>query len=248
MTGRLQAAQTLKGDGGLWALKARYVAATKAVPGQLRAARDAEDHASRLADTLAQANERFEALKTQENLLRALVEEARRLATTEKPSNGLLAAFPHGAPPPAALRIAGVVAVAGVPSPAASPSRRTRPRARAPDASSRVVVGVRGGRRACRRACSRGGAATGAGSRRRGRGPRRRGCGRAVVRAGGRGGTATTSLRRSPPRRGRCRRGWRRRSPPRRRRHQQRRSRPTRRTARLHARRGGLMKISSLRC
>ena len=62
MTGRLQAQTTLRGDGGLWALKARYVAATKAVPGQLRAARDAEDHASRLADTLAQANERFAAL------------------------------------------------------------------------------------------------------------------------------------------------------------------------------------------
>jgi hypothetical protein len=103
VTGRLQAAQTLKGDGGLWALKARYVAATKAVPGQLRMARDAEEHASRLADTLASANERFAALKTQENLLRALVEEARRLASTEKPSNGLLAAFPAGAPPPAAL-------------------------------------------------------------------------------------------------------------------------------------------------
>ena len=103
VTGRLQAAQTLRGDGGLWALKARYVAATKAVPGQLRMARDAEEHAARLADTLAQANERFEALKTQENLLRALVEEARRLATTEKPANGLLASFPAGAPPPAAL-------------------------------------------------------------------------------------------------------------------------------------------------
>ena len=89
VTGRLQAAQTLRGDGGLWALKARYVAATKAVPGQLRMARDAEEHAARLADTLAQANERFEALKTQENLLRALVEEARRLATAEKPANGL---------------------------------------------------------------------------------------------------------------------------------------------------------------
>jgi hypothetical protein len=120
VTGRLQAAQTLKGDGGLWALKARYVAATKAVPGQLRAARDAEDHASRLADTLAQANERFEALKTQEHLLRALVEEARRL-TAEKPANGLLASFPHGAPPPAALGSpASSRSPASVGSPAAS--------------------------------------------------------------------------------------------------------------------------------
>ena len=124
VTGRLQAQNTLRGDGGLWALKARYVAATKAVPGQLRAARDAEDHASRLADTLAQANERYEALKTQENLLRALVEEARRLASTEKPSNGLLAAFPAGAPPPAALGSpASSRSPASVGSPAASRSR-----------------------------------------------------------------------------------------------------------------------------
>ena len=128
VTGRLQAAQTLRGDGGLWALKARYVAATKAVPGQLRMARDAEEHASRLADTLAQANERFEVLKTQENLLRALVEEARRLATTEKPSNGLLASFPAGAPPPAALDSSPASSrasrsPASVGSPAASRSR-----------------------------------------------------------------------------------------------------------------------------
>ena len=128
VTGRLQAAQTLRGDGGLWALKARYVAATKAVPGQLRMARDAEEHAARLADTLAQANERFEALKTQENLLRALVEEARRLATTEKPSNGLLASFPAGAPPPAALDASPASSrasrsPASVGSPAASRSR-----------------------------------------------------------------------------------------------------------------------------
>ena len=128
VTGRLQAAQTLRGDGGLWALKARYVAATKAVPGQLRMARDAEEHAARLADTLAQANERFEVLKTQENLLRALVEEARRLATTEKPSNGLLASFPAGAPPPAALDSSPASSrasrsPASVGSPAASRSR-----------------------------------------------------------------------------------------------------------------------------
>ena len=128
VTGRLQAAQTLRGDGGLWALKARYVAATKAVPGQLRMARDAEEHAARLADTLSQANERFEALKTQENLLRALVEEARRLATTEKPSNGLLASFPAGAPPPAALDSSPASSrasrsPASVGSPAASRSR-----------------------------------------------------------------------------------------------------------------------------
>ena len=128
VTGRLQAAQTLRGDGGLWALKARYVAATKAVPGQLRMTRDAEEHAARLADTLAQANERFEALKTQENLLRALVEEARRLASTEKPANGLLASFPAGAPPPAALDASPASSrasrsPASVGSPAASRSR-----------------------------------------------------------------------------------------------------------------------------
>ena len=144
VTGRLQAAQTLKGDGGLWALKARYVAATKAVPGQLRMARDAEEHAARLADTLAQANERFEALKTQENLLRALVEEARRLATTEKPANGLLASFPAGAPPPAALDAspASSRSPASVGSPAAShksadaPAKPVAPPAL--DASSRA--------------------------------------------------------------------------------------------------------------
>ena len=140
VTGRLQAQNTLRGDGGLWALKARYVAATKAVPGQLRAARDAEDHASRLADTLAQANERFAALKTQENLLRALVEEARRLATTEKPSNGLLAAFPAGAPPPAALGSpASSRSPASVGSPAASHKSADAPATPpALDASSRA--------------------------------------------------------------------------------------------------------------
>ena len=136
VTGRLQAQNTLRGDGGLWALKARYVAATRAVPGQLRAARDAEDHASRLADTLAQANERFKALKTQENLLRALVEEARRL-TVEKPANGLLAAFPAGAPPPAALGSpASSRSPASVGSPAASHKSADAPPA--PDASSRA--------------------------------------------------------------------------------------------------------------
>ena len=137
VTGRLQAAQTLRGDGGLWALKARYVAATKAVPGQLRMARDAEEHAARLADTLAQANERFEVLKTQENLLRALVEEARRLATTEKPSNGLLASFPAGAPPPAALGSPASSRAsrspASVGSPAASRSRASSAASEAAD-------------------------------------------------------------------------------------------------------------------
>ena len=137
VTGRLQAAQTLRGDGGLWALKARYVAATKAVPGQLRMARDAEEHAARLADTLAQANERFEALKTQENLLRALVEEARRLASTEKPANGLLASFPAGAPPPAALDASPASSrasrsPASVGSPAASRSRASSAASEAP--------------------------------------------------------------------------------------------------------------------
>jgi len=136
VTGRLQAAQTLRGDGGLWALKARYVAATKAVPGQLRMARDAEEHAARLADTLSQANERFEALKTQENLLRALVEEARRLATTEKPANGLLASFPAGAPPPAALGSPASSRAsrspASVGSPAASRSRASSAASEAP--------------------------------------------------------------------------------------------------------------------
>ncbi|CAH0377517.1 unnamed protein product [Pelagomonas calceolata] len=134
VTGRLQAQNTLRGDGGLWALKARYVAATKAVPGQLRAARDAEDHAARLADTLAQANERFEALKTQENLLRALVEEARRLATAEKPANGLLAAFPAGAPPPAAL---GSPASSRSPASVGSPAA---PRSRASSAASEAAA------------------------------------------------------------------------------------------------------------
>ena len=138
VTGRLQAAQTLRGDGGLWALKARYVAATKAVPGQLRMARDAEEHAARLADTLAQANERFEALKTQENLLRALVEEARRLASTEKPANGLLASFPAGAPPPAALDASPASSrasrsPASVGSPAASRSRASSAASEAAD-------------------------------------------------------------------------------------------------------------------
>ena len=139
VTGRLQAQNTLRGDGGLWALKARYVAATKAVPGQLRAARDAEDHAARLADTLAQANERFAALKTQEHLLRALVDEARRLAA-EKPSNGLLASFPHGAPPPAALGSpASSRSPASVGSPAASHKSADAPVAPpALDASSRA--------------------------------------------------------------------------------------------------------------
>ena len=118
--GQIAAAQTLATGGGLWALKARYVAATKAVPGQLRAARDAEERAGRLADTLQQANERFETLKAQESLLRALVDEARQLSVAQKPANGLLASFPAGAPPPAALDASPVSSRASRASPAAS--------------------------------------------------------------------------------------------------------------------------------
>jgi len=118
--GQIAAAQTLATGGGLWALKARYVAATKAVPGQLRAARDAEERAGWLADTLQQANERFETLKAQESLLRALVDEARQLSVAQKPANGLLASFPAGAPPPAALDASPVSSRASRASPAAS--------------------------------------------------------------------------------------------------------------------------------
>ena len=118
--GQIAAAQTLATGGGLWALKARYVAATTAVPGQLRAARDAEERAGWLADTLQQANERFETLKAQESLLRALVDEARQLSVAQKPANGLLASFPAGAPPPAALDASPVSSRASRASPAAS--------------------------------------------------------------------------------------------------------------------------------
>ena len=95
--------------------------------------KDAEDHA-RLADTLAQANERFEA--EDPGIVGGLVEEARRLAA-EKPSNGLLAS-PHGSAAAGRARVAGVVAVAGVRGVAGGV------------ALARVVGGVRGGRRACR--------------------------------------------------------------------------------------------------
>ena len=236
VTGRLQAHNTLRGDGGFWALKARYVAATKAVPGQLRAARDAEDHASRLADTLAQANERFEALKTQEHLLRALVEEARRL-TVEKPANGLLASFPRGAaPPPAALGSpASSRSPASVGSPAASHKSADAPARRRPPTRRRAR------RRRPRRPPSLPPSLQPRRSRHRHRKPATRPRtppSRLRPRSGARRRSQRNRyhlLRRSPPRRGLCRRGWRRRSPPRRR-HQPRngrrrtRSRPTRRT------------------
>ena len=78
-------------SGGLWALKARYIATQRVIPGKLAAARKAEVRASQLAETLNEATDKCEALQHEEARLRALLDQAHRLD----------AALPPGASSPA---------------------------------------------------------------------------------------------------------------------------------------------------
>mmetsp|Transcript_26403 Transcript_26403/g.79174 ORF Transcript_26403/g.79174 Transcript_26403/m.79174 type:complete len:330 (+) Transcript_26403:291-1280(+) len=108
VTSQLAAATTLAGasQGGLWALKARYIAANKVIPGKLAKARDAEVRAQQLADTLTEATDRCDELQAQANLLEALLEQARRLEAQDpppdplprSPSAGSSKSSPGGAP------------------------------------------------------------------------------------------------------------------------------------------------------
>ena len=80
---QIAAATTLSGAsahaGGLWALKARYIATQKVIPKKLAAAKEAEVRAAQLADTLNEATDRCNALQAREALLAALLDQARRL-------------------------------------------------------------------------------------------------------------------------------------------------------------------------
>ena len=80
---QIAAATTLSGAsahaGGLWALKARYIATQKVIPKKLAAAKEAEVRAAQLADTLNEATDRCNALQAREALLAALLDQAQRL-------------------------------------------------------------------------------------------------------------------------------------------------------------------------
>ena len=86
-------------SGGLWALKARYIATQKVIPKKLAAAKEAEIRANQLADTLSEATDRCNALQAQEALLRALLDQAHRLDGTSSSADEAGSASPTTASP-----------------------------------------------------------------------------------------------------------------------------------------------------